>query len=474
MSVDVRPLDRTALEASGRLGPAAPVRIVHLGLGAFHRAHQAWYTARADAGGEWGIAAFTGRDSTQADLLTSQDCLYTLVERGPDGDRVELIPSIVEAVSGSDLDRLFTLLADPAVAVVTLTITESGYRLGADGRVDLSDEVVAADLSRMANGRGPSARETLVAAAPAAALTRLLAGLLVRYRAGGPPLAIVPCDNLPRNGDAARAAILELAAALTPEIRTPAFREWLEVEVSFVSTSVDRITPHATPEVGGAARAAGWDDRAAVVAEPFHDWVLAGAFPAGRPDWERAGARFVDDIEGWEHRKLWLLNGAHTILAASGLRRGYATVAESVADPECLALVQAFWAEAVQELPDGIEHIDYRVHLLARFRNPRIEHRLRQIAADMTTKVRLRLAPVAERRLARGARASGSLNALAAWVDWAGAGGDPADARHDELDRARRAPDPVGALIRLVSPAVADDALAVSLVTDALETSIGE
>ncbi|GAA1958076.1 mannitol dehydrogenase family protein [Microbacterium deminutum] len=477
-------LDRAALEASGTLRPSAPIRIVHLGLGAFHRAHQAWYTARVDAAGGWGIAAFTGRDATQADLLSSQDCLYTLVERGPERDRVELIPSIVEAVPGSNVQRLLDLLADPAVAVVTLTITEAGYRVGPDGRIDLADEVVAGDLRRMAGSANPPHHEEpgserldrgqLVAAAPVAALTRLLAGLLVRYEAGAAPLAIVPCDNLPHNAALTRAALVDLAGALPLRIATPAFRAWLAETVAFVSTSVDRITPRSTPEVASAARAAGWNDAVPIVTEPFHDWVLSGDFPAGRPAWERAGARFVDDIDGWEHRKLWLLNGAHTILAASGLRRGHTTVAQAVADEHCLALVEGFWVEAVQELGDDIEHVEYRAQLLERFRNGRIEHQLRQIAADSTTKARVRVAGIAERRLARAEDASGCLRALAAWVDWVVADGDAPDSNRADLDRALAANHPAGALIRLVSPAVAEDPAARAEIIDALGSIAGK
>ncbi len=146
--------------------------------------------------------------------------------------------------------------------------------------------------------------------------------------------------------------------------------------------------------------AAGWIDASPVVTEPFSDWVLAGEFPAGRPAWETAGARFVDDLEPWENRKLWLLNGAHSILAFAGLAGGHETVADAIADPACRDLVEGFWSEAAALLPPGIEHTEYRRRLLARFGNPRIVHRLEQIAGDATTKVRYRFAAVAERTVA--------------------------------------------------------------------------
>jgi len=412
-----RPLSRPALEADGLLAPPAPVRIVHLGLGAFHRAHQAWYTARADVAGEWGIAAFTGRDATQAEILGAQDGLYTLIERGPDGDVVEVVPSIVETHPGADLTRLRELLVDPRTAIVTLTVTEAGYRLRPGGTIDLQDAAIAADLHALRAAVPAGIDAALVAARPTAAPTRLLAGLIARHRAGGAPIAVVSCDNLPDNGRIVARAMRALAAEL-PATALHGFGEWMAASVSFVSTSVDRITPRSNGEAVDAARGAGWIDAAPVVTEPFHDWVLAGEFPAGRPPWELAGARFVADIDPWERRKLWLLNGAHTILAAAGLRRGHTTVDEAISDPECRELVEAFWAEAVALLPEGIEHVIYRRDLEERFRNPRIRHELAQIAEGMDLKVSVRIAAIAEERRRRGWSASGSAAALAEWIEW--------------------------------------------------------
>lgn len=353
-----------------------PMRIVHLGLGNFTRSHQAWYTEHATDRAEWGIAGFAVRGAGLADRLAAQDGLYSLTERGPESDDVSVIGSLVEAGPG-DAARIAELIAAPATAVVTLTITEAGYRL--DER-------------------------------PPLALSRLVMGLESRRLVRGGQLAIVSCDNLPANGAATRTAVLGLATALDRSLDG-----WIDEYVSFVSTSVDRITPHLTDaELAGLRNASGWEDAAPVVAEPFSDWVLHGDFPAGRPQWETAGARFVDDVEPFERRKLWLLNGAHTILAASGPGRGHETVAAAFADRYCSELVIGFWDEAARHLSDpSLDIPGYLQQLRQRFANPRIAHRLTDIADQATTKVRVRLLPVLRAERAAGRSGEATLKALA-------------------------------------------------------------
>lgn len=434
------PLTRAAL--AGRddsvVAAPAPVRIVHVGLGHFFRAHQAWFTGRASDAADWGIAVFTGRSPRMADLLNAQDGLFALVERGPEADRVEVVTSVVEAVPGTDVARLIELVSHPDVAVITLTVTESGYRLRPDGSPDPDDVELSRDVEALRGGAGE----------PVTVPGRLLAALDGRRRADAGPIAIVPCDNIPGNGAFVRHGITTLAAQVDPRLA-----DWIAANASFVSTSVDRITPH-TDDAPAVAEA-GWIDRAPVVAEPFADWVLAGDFPAGRPRWESAGARFVDDIEPWEHRKLWLLNGAHSILTFAGQLRGLETVAEAVADAACRGAVEAFWAEAVQCLPAGTEHEHYREQLLERFANPRIVHRLAQIAAESTVKVQFRFASVAERTVAAGRDPEGSVLALATWIRWVLAGPGAADARAGEVADAAASSDPVYSLLSLVSRSLA-------------------
>ena len=437
--------------------PKAPVRIVHLGLGAFHRSHQAWYTEHAGDAAEWGIAAFTGRRPDAAEALSAQDCLYTLVERSAGGDSFEVIGSIVEAVDGADTARLCELVAAAQTAVVTLTITEAAYGLAADGTFDADAPGVADDL------RALSAAASGGAGAPGTPLGRLVLALARRRDSGAGPLAVVSCDNLPANGEVARRAVLGMASAWGADLV-----EWIGENVSFVSTSVDRITPRTTDEdIAEVAERCGYRDNSPVVAEPFRNWVLSGDFPAGRPRWEDAGAVVVDDIEPYENRKLWLLNGAHSMLAYAGQLRGHATVAEALADPACRKAVEDFWDEAARHLPEGeLEIPQYRQALLERFGNARIAHRLAQIAADATTKLRMRAVPTLAAERAAGRSGAGSALMIAAWIDYAGAIGgfqDPlASAVHAANELADN--DRVEALLRLVSAGLAEDPGIVSLV----------
>ena len=445
--------------------PTPPERIVHLGLGAFHRAHQAWYTAHAADADEWGIAAFTGRSRDLVDRLGPQDGLYTLVERAADGDRFELIPSIVRVEAGDDVPRFVTAVADPQVAILTLTITEAGYRLSADGTPDLEDEAVASDVELLRNAFTRDAPgDTTDAVRPATALGRVLLALDARRRAGAGPIALVPCDNLPDNGGLLGRALADLAGRTSPDLAA-----WLRGSVSVVSTSIDRITPAIDADVESHAvlEATGWLDAAPVVTEPFSDWVLEGDFPAGRPDWESAGARFVDEIAPWENRKLWMLNGAHTVLATFGQTRGHTVVSAAIEDPVCRDLVEALWDDDARQLP-GFDLADYRAALLERFRNPRIEHRLAQIAQDSTTKMRLRIVPVALGRLASGHEAPGCAAAIAAWMLGVRAGWAPVPDGIDQpaiadLDASAR-----NTLLAALDARLADDAGFAAHVADAV------
>ena len=391
-----------------RATPAPPVRIVHLGLGAFSRSHTAWYTHASPDANEWGIAAYTGRSRDLSDRLTAQEGLYTLIERDEEGDRPEVIGSITRAHAGDDMESLLQDLAAPQTAIVSLTITEVGYRLTPDDEPDGDDPMVVRDRDELR--LVASDRLAVADARPLTAPGRLLLGLEARRRAGGGPLAVLSCDNLPDNGGRLRRGLTAWADGTAPDLC-----RWLQDNISFVSSSVDRITPRISPHDENALCAT-YADRAPVVAEPFRDWVISGSFPAGRPAWEVAGARFVEDLEPWEARKLWLLNGAHTLLACFGLLRGHATVADAIADPVCRSAVEELWDDAEAALPSGVDVAAYRTALLARFANPRIEHLLAQIAQDTDTKVRLRIAPVAELALADGGDPRGCAFALASWI----------------------------------------------------------
>src|SRR5699024_5446280 len=257
---------------------SAPVRIVHLGVGNFHRAHQAWYTQHAPDAQEWGIAAFTGRRPDQAEALAPQDGLYTLLTKAPEGDRAEIISSLVAVHPASEHEQYLNYLARASTAVVTLTLTEQAYRRDARGHLDTEDDGVAGDLQVLRTD--PRGR---VSSMPA----RIVAGLLARRSAGAGPLTILPCDNLPDNGRVLRTLVLDAAAAVDP-----ALAGWVEDQVDFATSMVDRITPAITDEDRDLAlRLTGYADAAPVQTEPFSEWVISGQFPAGRPDWEPAGVR---------------------------------------------------------------------------------------------------------------------------------------------------------------------------------------
>jgi len=442
-------VERPRLNRSLRPSAKAPVRIVHLGLGAFHRSHQAWYTHHAGDAAGWGIAAFTGRRPDAALALAEQDGLYTVVERGDTGDSFATVSSIVEAVDGADVGRLAALVAAPATAVITLTITEAAYRLRADGSLDAAAADVAADLALLASGGGH----------PTTPLGRLVLALAARRAAGAGPLAVVCCDNLSSNGTVAHNAVVGMAAAWDAGLAA-----WIEANTSFVSTSVDRITPRTTgADVAAVQAACGYLDNSPVVAEPFHNWVLSGDFPAGRPRWEDAGAAFVADIEPYENRKLWLLNGAHSLLAYAGQLLGHTTVAEALADPLCRDAVERFWDEAEANLPAGELGIPaYRAALLERFSNARIAHHLAQIAMDGSTKLRMRAVPVLQAEREQGRSGAAAALMIAAWMDHTAAAKELHDplaadiAEANALGEAER----TRALLALVSPDLVDPAAA--------------
>lgn len=433
--MSVQDKEKALNRANTEAGPAAPVRIVHIGLGAFHRSHQAWYTEQVDPERTWGIAAFTGRSPEAAATLAAQDGLYTLVERGDDGDQFSIVGSISAAYDGADLGQLTRLLSAPETALVTITITEPAYNL-LNGRLKTSSQAVAADAAALKNWWEQSGSLELGGDLPELTTMggRVLPGLDARRRAGAGPLAVVPCDNLTSNGTAAAEAIRGLAGLVSTELAG-----WIEGNVSFVDTSVDRITPRTTAaDVDAVRTATGFNDAAPVITEPFSNWVLSGNFPAGRPAWENAGAVFVDDIAPFEQRKLWLLNGAHSLLAYAGQLRGLRTVAAAVNNPSCMAELDAFWDEAAAHLDQpGLDIPAYRAALLGRFRNARIEHLLEQIGADGSAKLRMRAVPVLAAERSAGRTGEGAARAIAAWVDFLARqhddGAKPADAEAELL-----------------------------------------
>jgi len=380
--------------------------IVHLGVGNFHRAHQAAYTDAAIAAGDprWGIVGVSLRNRAMRDALLPQDGLYTLIERGASGDAARVVGSVRELLVAPESPRaVVERIADPDTRIVSLTVTEKGYCRGADGALDLRAPEVVHDLAQ------PDA--------PLGAIGMLHAGAALRARRGLPGFTVLSCDNLSGNGRILRALLLQFAQALGPDASR---RDWIEAELAFPDSMVDRIVPHTTDEHRSLARElTGLDDAWPVVTESFSQWVLEDRFVAGRPDWAAQGVQFVDDVSAWEAMKLRLLNAAHSTLAYLGVPAGLETVDRAVAEPSLRVFVQALWSEEVAPtLPARVQPQvpDYCARLLERFANPALGHRTRQIAMDGSQKLPLRLLPSLRARIAAGQPFRRLALAIAAWM----------------------------------------------------------
>jgi fructuronate reductase len=380
--------------------------IAHLGCGAFHRAHQAWFTQRAlDAEfGEWGIVAVNLRGPSVPDALNAQDHLYTLITRGTSGETDEIVGAIVEALyAPAEPARVVARLADPAIRIVTLTVTEKGYcHVPATGDLDTRHPDIVADLATP---------ET-----PRSAIGFLVAGLAARRARGHAPPAVVSCDNLPGNGRVLAKLVSQFA-----ELRDPKLAAWIAANVAFPATMVDRIVPATTAaDRAGLLTRAGYTDRACVVAEPFAQWAIED-WDGPRPAWARVGVRIVPDVAPYERAKLRLLNGAHSLLAYRGLLAGHATVAEAMADPALARAARALMAEAAAALAPvpGLDLAAYAEKLCGRFENPGMRHRLAQIAMDGSQKLPQRLLGTIAESLEAGRPCPEAMAAVAAWIEFA-------------------------------------------------------
>ncbi len=458
--------------------------IVHLGVGAFHRAHQAVYTERAiasptptptpvimsveqamtqpnpyDHGTEWGIVGVAPRRREVIDELAAQDGLFSVTSLDGNGSGTHVVGSIIGVRHlPSDPAGVAALIADPSIRIVTLTVTEKGYLLDpATGR--LQADVV---------------RDELTGAAPPSTVPGLLvAGLRERAEREAGPLAVVSCDNLPSNGRRLRGAVLQAFEAAGADAG------WVEANVTFPGTMVDRIVPASTPAMRAAAEAAlGVRDEAAVVAEPYSEWVIEDDFPAGRPAWDAAGAVLTDDALPYERLKLRALNGVHSALAYLGALAGCVTIDESLAVPGMRRMLERFVADDVAPSltpPPGRSVAEYGKAVLDRFANPAIGHRTLQVAMDGSQKLPQRILHTAADRLAAGAEPRWVALVAAAWMRFAAGYAD--DGRELPLEdplaaglrRAARSAAPVYELLAIdavFSPELAGDARFRRLVGD--------
>lgn len=405
--------------------------IVHLGLGAFHRAHQAVYTEEAVAAtaGDWGIVAVAPRRRGIVDTLTEQDCLFSVTSVDGTARDTRVIGSLVGVRHApSDPAGVVALLADPATRVVTLTVTEKAYLLDpASGRLRATDA-----LRRELSGLAP----------PATVPALLVAGLAARARTDAGPLAMVCCDNLPANGRLLHGVVTQaLALAGAEAARVSA---WVRDHVSFPNTMVDRVVPATTARTLQAAQdALGVADLAAVTAEPYRQWVIEDDFPGGRPDWQAAGAVLTTDAGPYERLKLRTLNGVHSALAYLGALAGCDTIAEALLLPGLRPALERLVAEDIApslQPPDGVCVVDYGQSVLDRFANPAIEHRTLQVAMDGTQKLPQRILHTMAERRATGAAPRWAALAVAAWMRFV--------AGQDDHGRPLPLDDPLAGLVR--------------------------
>lgn len=379
--------------------------IVHLGLGAFHRAHQALYTEPLLERGDtrWGILGVHLRERRMADVLAAQDYLYSVTERDGEISRSRVVGALCGALyAPAALSRVLDAIADPGVRIVSLTVTEKGYNIAPAGaELDVADPGIRHDI--------------VTPDAPQTTLGVLAAG--IRRRPVDAPLTVVCCDNMLANGDTLRRLLVQYAGLFDPSLARR-----LDETIAFPNTMVDRIVPASTAAtLDEAGRRLGLRDEAAIVCEPFTQWVIEDRFSGPRPAWEDTGALLTSDVHPYEAMKLRLLNGSHSAIAYVGQLRGLATVSDAMADAATAAFVRRVMTEdlrATVMAPPGFDVEAYCRDLLARFGNPTLAHQTRQIAMDGTQKVPVRWLPALRESLAAGIERPWLERALAAWLHY--------------------------------------------------------
>ncbi|MDV7272162.1 mannitol dehydrogenase family protein [Thioclava sp. A2] len=412
-----------------RTAPAPKTGIVHLGLGAFFRAHGAIYTeeAVAHSGGDWGIIGVSLQSPTMHDALTPQGGTYTALELAPEGAKPRHVQIVTEVLVAQDNPlAVLEKMADPAIRIVSLTVTEKGYcHAPATGALNLAHPDIQHDLGNPL---------------PRSAPGFLVRALELRRQRGLAPFTVLSCDNLPENGRVVRGVVLALAQQIDP-----ALADWIAQQGRFPATMVDRIVPATKPEdLATVATLTGTHDAAPVLHEPFRQWVIEDDFVSGaRPDWASAGAQMVRDVTPFEHMKLRMLNGTHSALAYLGYLAGHETIADTVADPVFAGFVRRLWQDEIIPAltpPPGVSLADYATALFGRYANPAIRHRTWQIAMDGSQKLPQRILGTLAEAQATGRACPGLMLAVAAWMRYVGGideTGAPIDVRDPLADRLR-------------------------------------
>ena len=434
-------MTRLSLAALGRL-PAAVARpcydvaaarvgVVHLGIGAFHRAHQAVYLDDRLSAGEldWAVCGASLRSPETTQALAPQDGLYTVAIRGPAREELRVVGAVRRLlVAPADPEALLAAMSDPKVRIVSLTVTEKGYCYDpATGALREDHPDVVADLADPA--------------CPRSAPGFLVEALRRRRAAGTAPFTVLCCDNLPANGRTVSGVLSRFAALRDPDLGR------YVAEVACPSTMVDRIVPATTDaDRAGVADGLGLHDAWPVMTEPFKQWVIEDRFGAGRPSLDEAGVQLVDDVAPYELMKLRLLNGSHSTLAYLGFLAGYETVAKTVADPDFARLIRSLMDEEISptlSMPPGADLPGYKAALLARFANPALKHRTWQIAMDGSQKLPQRLLGTIRDRLAVNAPIPRLALGVAAWMRYV--------TGRDEKDRPIDVRDPLSGRLQAVA-----------------------
>lgn len=383
--------------------------IVHLGVGGFHRAHQAMYLDRLMNAGEahdWAICGVgvLPHDARMRDALTAQDGLYTLVLKHPDGTlEGRVIGSIVEfLLAPDDPEAVVERMASPEIRIVSLTVTEGGYNVHpVTGEFDAEDPAVRADLEP--------------GAVPATTFGLVTEALRRRRDRGVPPFTVQSCDNIQGNGDVAHRMFAAFA-----RLKDPGLAAWIEEHVPFPNSMVDRITPVTTDDDRAmVAERFGVDDAWPVVAEPFTQWVVEDRFADGRPSWEKVGAQLVDDVEPYELMKLRLLNASHQALCYLGYLAGYRYAHEVCADETFVRFLRDYMARegapTLRPVP-GVDLEEYEATLIERFANPHVRDTLARLCAESSDRIPTWLVPVIRANLASGGEVHRSAAVVAAWA----------------------------------------------------------
>jgi fructuronate reductase len=379
--------------------------IVHLGIGAFHRAHQAFYTEAVlnQYGGDWGIIGCSLRSASVRDQLAPQDGLYTLVERSGDSEKLQLIGAVLQNLVGPENPAaLVSTMAAANIKIVSLTVTEKGYcHDPATGNLNLAHPDIQHDLKNIA--------------APKSAIGFLVAALQARVNAGLKSFTVLSCDNLPNNGEVLAKVVVQFAEQLSP-----ALADWIRANTCFPSTMIDRIVPATTDEDRrDIEQRLGMRDEGAVIAEPFSQWVIEDTFSDGRPAWEKVGALLVKDVHVFEKIKLRLLNGAHSTMAYTGYLSGFNYISEVMEEPAFVNMIKLYMAREAGEtlsVPAGFDVEAYKQQLCERFSNRALKHRTWQIAMDGSQKLPQRLLESAREQLAGNGHIDLLCLGVAAWI----------------------------------------------------------